>query len=443
MIGELNTNSQHESDHGTPAPPPVATYLVGLGGFASKHLQQIREHAAKGEMVFAGCMPTGIARDHARVEELRNADVPLFGSYDELLSHASTRHGGANGPGLVVLQLPIHLHVEFAIQALRAGLHVLCEKPLTGDRSEAERLAKVEEETGYRVAVGFQHVYSSQIQRVKELVADGALGSFVDGRALALWPRNRAYYERNSWAGLLRVDGRPILDSPGQNANAHVLQNLLYLAGGSRWATASVEEVYAEQYRANAIQSADTQAIRVRLGQTAGNDPASKPEFDAASPSASDMQSRPPEILFLATHACSCNFGPVIDLRFTNGRVLWRMGEGGRTRIRVRRGSILEPAREFLQDDVFTEEYQSILHALRSGTAFLVGTRNASQHVEVMSRSFEHQVIFQVPESHCTSRGKTDSAVTIPGIEEDAFSAFRERRTFREIAAAWAIAARP
>jgi predicted dehydrogenase len=405
----------------------IPFYLVGLSGFAQMHFRRLLELSRRGELEFAGCLPQGLGADHAQVLEAVQAGVPLFHSLDELIADAgAARHSGRP---VLVLPVPIHLHVDLSIRALEAGLNVLCEKPLTADRDEARRLADVERRAPGRVAVGFQHIHHSAVQETKERIVEGRLGGFIRARALALWPRNRAYYGRNNWAGKLRHEGRPVLDSPAQNANAHVLQNMLYLAGAERNTSAEIADVTAEHYRANNIDSTDTQALRARLSATA-----------------SDGEG---ELLFLATHACRCNFGPVIDMEFSHGRVLWRMGEGGSIHMRVRSSDGLQPPIDDLQDHVFEEEYAAVLHAFREDAPLTADLSNTVQHVDLITRSFRSYLIREVAQTHrvdtgarAADGGPGTAAVSIRGIEEDAFRAFHERRTFREIGAAWAIDAR-
>ena len=67
---------------------------------------------------------------------------------------------------------------------------------------------------------------------------------------MALWPRTPAYYARNSWAGKLIIDGRPVYDSPFNNALAHQIMNMLYLASPEPDRAAYPADVQAELYRA-------------------------------------------------------------------------------------------------------------------------------------------------------------------------------------------------
>lgn len=90
------------------------------------------------------------------------------GSYDALL----------NDPEIDVIynSLPNHLHAEWSIKALRAGKHVLCEKPMALSLAEVDSMAQAAKETGNIVAEAFMYRHHAQTLKVKEIVDSGQLG---------------------------------------------------------------------------------------------------------------------------------------------------------------------------------------------------------------------------------------------------------------------------
>lgn len=79
----------------------------------------------------------------------------------------------------VVVAAPTLLHFDLISIALRAGKHVLCEKPLAASLAEAELLAQLEEETGRHVMVGFIYRFVPAFARLAGLTRDGTLGAPV------------------------------------------------------------------------------------------------------------------------------------------------------------------------------------------------------------------------------------------------------------------------
>ncbi len=73
--------------------------------------------------------------------------------------------------------LPMHLHAEWTIAALRAGKDVLCEKPFAANAAEAERMVQVATETGRVLVEAFHYRYHPLFERVLDIVRSGQLGT--------------------------------------------------------------------------------------------------------------------------------------------------------------------------------------------------------------------------------------------------------------------------
>src|SRR5512134_541389 len=67
--------------------------------------------------------------------------------------------------------LPNSLHAEWTIRALRAGKHVLCEKPFASNTREAEEMAGTANETGLVLSEAFAYRYHPLMARIKEILA--------------------------------------------------------------------------------------------------------------------------------------------------------------------------------------------------------------------------------------------------------------------------------
>jgi len=106
--------------------------------------------------------------DRAAAFAASHAIPRSFGSYEALLASPDV--------DVVYVSLPNHLHAEWAIRALEAGKHVLCEKPLALNVEQVDAIAAAAERAG-RVAVeAFMYLHHPQILRAIELARDGALG---------------------------------------------------------------------------------------------------------------------------------------------------------------------------------------------------------------------------------------------------------------------------
>jgi predicted dehydrogenase len=76
----------------------------------------------------------------------------------------------------VYIALPNSLHAEWSIRALRAGKHVLCEKPLAANAREAEQMARVAADSGRVLAEAFHYRYHPLAARLKAILDSGEIG---------------------------------------------------------------------------------------------------------------------------------------------------------------------------------------------------------------------------------------------------------------------------
>jgi predicted dehydrogenase len=104
----------------------------------------------------------------------------------------------------VVIALPLHLHAQVAIDALRAGKHVLCEKLMAWNVSQCKDMIRAADDSGKIMAIGHQRHYSLLYAHAVEVLKTGELGDIKHIRAL--WHRN------NTWP---RYDGNgKVMEDP-------------------------------------------------------------------------------------------------------------------------------------------------------------------------------------------------------------------------------------
>ncbi len=111
------------------------------------------------------------SRDLAKAQAMaaRFSLANAFGSYEALLADPAI--------DAVYIPLPNHLHVPYSIQALAAGKHVLCEKPIALSSQEAEQLGRAAAERPHlKVMEAFMYRFHPQWQWAKRMVDDGKLG---------------------------------------------------------------------------------------------------------------------------------------------------------------------------------------------------------------------------------------------------------------------------
>ncbi|MGB8684401.1 MAG: Gfo/Idh/MocA family oxidoreductase [Candidatus Binatus sp.] len=151
---------------------PLRFGILGAARIAPDALIKAAQNVPDAEVVAVA------ARDPKRAREFAAANgVPrVLATYQDLV----------NDPKLDVIYnpLPNSLHCEWTIAALRAGKHVLCEKPLASNALEAERMAKAADESGKILGEAFHYRYHPLADRIRALMTDGTLGRLihVEGR---------------------------------------------------------------------------------------------------------------------------------------------------------------------------------------------------------------------------------------------------------------------
>ncbi len=91
----------------------------------------------------------------------------------------------------VAVLLPHHLHFRFTLDALKAGKHVLVEKPMVTQTSHAHELIAEAEARDRKIVIGYQRSYLSEYQYVREMVRSGELGEirFLSAHLEQAWGR--------------------------------------------------------------------------------------------------------------------------------------------------------------------------------------------------------------------------------------------------------------
>lgn len=232
-------------------PAKATTFAVlGIHGYGRLHLAAIAQLVGEGlAELTAVADPRG-----AEGADQVPAGTPCYPGLDELLA--------AGVPDVVVLATPINTHAPLAVQSMRAGAHVLVEKPTAATLAELEEMVRVSEETGRVVQVGFQSFGSHALAEIDRLVASGAIGEITGVGGVGHWQRAISYYERSRWAGMRTLDGVPVVDGVVTNPLAHAVATALKIAGATR--ADDVESVEVELFHAHDIEADDTSSVRVR-----------------------------------------------------------------------------------------------------------------------------------------------------------------------------------
>ncbi|MDA4113192.1 MAG: Gfo/Idh/MocA family oxidoreductase [Thaumarchaeota archaeon] len=180
-----------------------AVALVGLGKISDAHLQGWRE--AK-EVQVKIVVDTDGARAGAKAREY---GVPEFGTdFQAVLERQDI--------DIVDLAIPHFLHAPYSIAALKAGKHVLVEKPVATKLSDAEEMIKTAESTGKKLMVAEPIRFSPSHRRAARMIEQGEVGDpfLFNTRAQFYVPPQRFQGTNTGWrseAG--KIGGGVLLES--------------------------------------------------------------------------------------------------------------------------------------------------------------------------------------------------------------------------------------
>lgn len=166
--------------------------IIGCGAIAEKHVAAIAELG--GEALIVALCDISFERLHAfayKAGESRFPGAALYGDVERLLARKDI--------DLVVVATSSGSHGSLTLQALRAGKHVLVEKPLALSLTEAKTAIAEARSRGLLLAVSFQVRYMPRIAELKQAVREGRFGELAHGTVTMRWNRNMAYYEAGPW----------------------------------------------------------------------------------------------------------------------------------------------------------------------------------------------------------------------------------------------------
>ena len=121
----------------------------------------------------AGALSSDPERAQASAAELGIAAERSYNSFESMAS-AESEH--ENGIDVVAIVTPNHVHYAVARAFLEAGIHVICDKPLTTDTEQARELAKLASDKGLLFAVTYNYSGYPMIRQARKLASSGALG---------------------------------------------------------------------------------------------------------------------------------------------------------------------------------------------------------------------------------------------------------------------------
>lgn len=174
--------------------------IIGCGGIANgKHMPSLKK--IKNVQMVAFC---DIIEERAvkAAEEYGVEGAKVYTDYKELLKDRDIE--------VVHVCTPNRSHAFISIDAMEAGKHVMCEKPMAKTYKEAKEMLDASERTGMKLTIGYQSRWMADSLYLKKMCEDGELGEIYYGKAIAL--RRRAVPTWGVFLNEYEQGGGPLID---------------------------------------------------------------------------------------------------------------------------------------------------------------------------------------------------------------------------------------
>lgn len=189
----------------------VAVVGLGIGQMHVHSFKQLRDRYQ-----IAAVCDADESRAATVVERLRGCDA--LKDFGELCARDDI--------DIIDLCTPPFLHFDQSMQALDAGKHVICEKPLVGSLAEVDALTEAAERTGRKVMPVFQYRFGHGLQKLRALVQAGVAGKAFTTTVDLAWRRRPEYYAV-PWRGRRDTEMGGVVLSHA----VHVLDMVTYILG--------------------------------------------------------------------------------------------------------------------------------------------------------------------------------------------------------------------
>ena len=197
--------------------------FIGAGGIAGTHLRDLSRRDDVELVAMADISDTNMRGHQDRF------DIPrTYSDWKEMLR--------VEALDAVSVCTPNRLHERAAIDAMKAGCDVLCEKPLAHSAKAGERMLTASRDLGRKLVIGFQYRFNPRTQFLRAATDDGQFGKILYTRVKALRRRgipNWGVFGQNELQG-----GGPLID-----IGVHVLEMAHYTMGSPEPVSASADMV--------------------------------------------------------------------------------------------------------------------------------------------------------------------------------------------------------
>jgi predicted dehydrogenase len=188
--------------------------IVGLGNMGRFHV----DYLEKGKV--DRCELTAVSDAVPATLQRYEGRYKTFATSEEMI-----RSGSVDA---IIIATPHYLHTTIGIDALKQGLHVLVEKPISVHKADCERLIAAHQNQKQIFAAMFQQRLEPKFQKIRSLIQNGELGQLTRiSWIITDWFRTETYYASGGWRATWKGEGGGVL----LNQCPHNLDMLYWLCG--------------------------------------------------------------------------------------------------------------------------------------------------------------------------------------------------------------------
>lgn len=195
--------------------------IIGVGNMGSSHAKNFLSGKVENGVLTAICDLKSAKTDKILAMEFDGAkDVAVFTDYKEMLASGLC--------DAVIVAVPHYDHPRLTIDALNAGMHVICEKPAGVYTKQVKEMNEVAATSDKLFTMMFNQRTNCVYRKMREMVQNGELGEIKRiNWIITTWYRSQSYYDSGDWRATWRGEGGGVLF----NQCPHQLDLLQWVTG--------------------------------------------------------------------------------------------------------------------------------------------------------------------------------------------------------------------
>src|SRR5690606_18283767 len=169
----------------------VRVAIIGTGAISGSHINGYLEFPDRCEIVALCDIFPEKAKQTA---ERLGLKIPIYNDYKTLLQQVDV--------DLVSICTPPYTHAQIAIDSLKAGKHVIVEKPMASSLEECDAMIEATNENNKLLSVVAQNRFTNPMMKVKHVLDTQLIGPIVHAQVDSYWWRGHSYYDlwwRGTW----------------------------------------------------------------------------------------------------------------------------------------------------------------------------------------------------------------------------------------------------